>query len=119
LHYRVFDKFDTKLNIHFSSYQKEICLNEHSIISFNKFFEERFEEDLCKHCELAMIYKVEIKKSLEEFCWRHHIEIDRDITFDALKKKEYRHRESLKKRASVKTLNRNLSTSIVPSKIAI
>jgi hypothetical protein len=70
---------------------------EKNIILLNKLFEERFEEDLCKHCLLFAAVGVEIKIVIEEFCRIHNIEIETHITAEALKKKEYRYRISKQK----------------------
>jgi hypothetical protein len=47
------------------------------------------------------LFDIEYKDAIEDFCKRFDIEIDEDITFEALKKKEYRARkhieESMKK----------------------
>lgn len=68
-------------------------ISDASTISFNKLFETRFNEDLLRWCELGVIYKVEYKKNIEDFCMRHKIELEYDITFEAIKKKEYRFRK--------------------------
>lgn len=68
-----------------------------NIILLNKLFEERFEEDLAKHCRLQEICGVQIKHSMEEFCNLHNIVVDEDISEDALKKKEYRTRQQFSK----------------------
>lgn len=100
--YRVFDKFDTQMKVYLpkwwlEKYEVGHTLEEEQIISLNKFFEERFEEDLTTFCKLSIVYKVEIKKSLEDFCMRHRIEIEEHITYDALKQKEYRARKASEK----------------------
>jgi hypothetical protein len=43
---------------------------------------------------------IEFKDALEDFCKRYNIEIEEDITFEALKKKEYRERKKLKEKLS-------------------
>jgi hypothetical protein len=110
IEYRVFDKFNTQLLVYLpkwwlTKYEFGHTLEEEQIISLNKFFEEQFEERLVEHCSLAIIYHVEIKKALEEFCWRHKIEIEEHITYDALKKKEYRARKEKEKTADLSTEN--------------
>lgn len=93
------DKYSEPLQIHL---HKSILtkrrglgfdISDASTISINKFFETRFNEDLKKWCELGTIYKVEYKKNIEDFCMRHRIELEYDITFEAIKKKEYRFRK--------------------------
>lgn len=70
-------------------------INERHILTLNKFYEAIFEEKLYQFCAMHSIGRVEIKDSLEEFCRLHGIEIDEDITWEALKKKEYRYRKNL------------------------
>lgn len=79
-------------------------LSDANTITLNKFFETRFTEDLARWCELGMVYKVEFKKNIEDFCHRYKIELEYDITFDAIKKKEYRLREKRKIQEEKSTL---------------
>lgn len=92
------DKFNDQLEIFLPERMRakrfSHDLTDKHIISLNKLFETRFCEDLCKWCELGTIYNVQYKKNLEDFCWRNKIEIPEDITYDAIKKKEYRFRIS-------------------------
>ena len=57
-----FDKFDTDLVIYLpktflTKYEAGYALSTAGIINFNKHFENAFEEDLYKWCELARIYE--------------------------------------------------------------
>ncbi len=106
LKFRVFDKFDSTITIYLpkwwlTKYQFGHSLSNNHIISINKLFEQRFEEDLFKHCNLASIYKIDIKKAIEQFCVQHLIVIEEDISYDALKKKEYRYRKEKEKTAEL------------------
>ncbi len=104
IQFRVFDKFETDLTIYLPKAwlkgrlnKPDYELSDDSIIAFNKFFENLFEEDLYKFCELARIYKVERKKAIEDFCMRHRIGIEDHISYECLQKKEYRfHKEQEK-----------------------
>lgn len=103
IQHRAFDNYDCPLEIYLpkswlNKYRYGHTLSEHHIITFNKYFENQFEEDLAKECDRACRYRVELKKTLEEFCWHHHIEIDEDITMDALQKKCYRYRKKTGKK---------------------
>jgi hypothetical protein len=71
-----------------------------NISYLNKHFEEKFEEELCRHCFLLNLFGIEIKEALEDFCKRQNIEIEEDITYEALKKKEYRERKKLEEKLS-------------------
>lgn len=73
--YRKFDQFNTPLQIHLPyywlrSYQYKTEIRKCNIIYLNKHFEEKFEEDLCRHCLLLNLLGMEIKGALEDFCKR-------------------------------------------------
>jgi hypothetical protein len=70
-------------------------ISENHMISLNKFIDQRFTEDLYKFCFILNKCGVSLEDAMEEFCKTHSIEIDEDITLDALKKKEYRYRKHL------------------------
>lgn len=102
LEFRVFDKLDSELIIYLpktwiEEYRHGFAISTEGMCTLTKFFECMFEEDLYKFCDMGRIYKVETKKSIEEFCHRHHINIgeeyDDHITYDCLKKKEQRFRK--------------------------
>lgn len=70
-------------------------------IMVNRYFEQQFIEDLYNFCRYNLTdsgkhpgYDVSIYK----FAERHKIEIDVDITFEALKKMEYRYRKNIEKK---------------------
>ena len=121
IQFRVWDKFDTNIIIYFpkswlKKYQEGHSLSEDSMIAFNKHFENVFEEDLYKFCELGRIYKVETKKSIEDFCMRHHISIEEDVTYECLKKKESRTRQTqniLKNNPPLLSLGKNAFKKII------
>jgi DNA primase len=103
--YDGFDQFSTPLHVYLpsywlKSYQYKTEIPKCNIIYLNKHFEEKFEEELCRHCFLLNLFGIEIKEALENFCKRHNIEIEEDITFEALKKKEYRERKKLEEKLS-------------------
>ncbi len=92
------DRFEDKLIIHcpisfLSKYRYGVDITDEKTISLNKLFEEKFEEELTFFCQILSICGVEIKDALEEFCKNFNIDIGTDISYDALKKKEYRFRQ--------------------------
>lgn len=110
IQFRVFDKLDELITIFFPkswgkkyvngfrpSGNSNYCLSDRAMLAFTKFYENQFEEDLYKFCELARIYKVETKSAIEDFCFRYHVNIgeecDDHITYDCLKQKEHRFRK--------------------------
>jgi len=103
----VFKRFD-KLTDAIDIYLPKYWLNKRGIsygydvsmqntIIINKMFEERFAEDICKHCTLYDTMGFDIKDAIEDFCTVHMVDIETDISFDALKKKEYRYRKEKQK----------------------
>jgi hypothetical protein len=102
LTFRKWDKFSTNLTLflprwwllqtHFGT-----DLPKQNIIYLNKHFENRFEEDLYKHCKREVKAGKQFKDAMEDFCTEHGISIEEDITFDSLKKKEQRAREKFQK----------------------
>lgn len=100
IEYRKFDQFTMKIDIYLPSYwlrnyKYKRDITRENIIYLNKHFEEVFEEKLCWHCYMFSLFDIEYKDAIEDFCKRFDIEIDEDITFEALKKKEYRARKHI------------------------
>lgn len=101
--FRRFDKFTTPIQIRFPRWILErsdygSTIKRANIIMINKLFEERFDEDLCFFSAVMQAAGLELKEAREEFCRLHNIEIEIDITDEALKKKEYRHRNNEEKK---------------------
>ncbi len=74
-----------------------------SVVIINSFIDSLFSESLYQYCtnhsgEASHRYKG-YNKAYYKFCIDYGLEPDVDITMDALKKKEYRYREHLKKKA--------------------
>lgn len=69
-----------------------------NVINLNRLMQERFEEDLYKHCQVLTLTGIDIKDALEDFCRLHDISIEEDISFESLKKKEYRIRKLYEKK---------------------
>jgi hypothetical protein len=113
-----FDKYTTSLELFIPIRnifkRKGFAITQRQILSLNKFFEKQFCEQLLSWCEMGVIYKVEYKKNIEDFCWRHKIlidAVDEDISFDALKKKEWRARKKKEEK------EKECAPLSVPSKI--
>jgi hypothetical protein len=108
--HRKFDEFNTPLYVllpfHWlKNYQYKTSISKVNIIYINKHFEERFTRELSWYCYVLSLTGIEFKDALEQFCKGHNIEIDEDITFEALKKKEYRERKKLKENLSKTVLS--------------
>ena len=100
------DKFTTVMEIMLPDNLKKSwrpCdLGEEQVITINKFFELQFCEELYQDVARAIVYKVELKKSIRAFCHRHMIlteQNDEDISMDAIIKKERRYRREKELRA--------------------
>lgn len=97
------DRFDTPLDVELpmTVYTKGhgpgYAIDDDRIITLNKLFENKFEEDLWQFVLIRNIGDVETKDALLEFAARYNIEIDEDITYECLKKKEWRYRQKMKK----------------------
>lgn len=69
-------------------------ISQHTSILLNRYFETRFEEDLCRFVDAYGSDKWGSKvKAIETFASRHGIAIEDDISFEGLKKMEYRNRK--------------------------
>ena len=103
IEHRCFDKFTAPLALAFPKWfimRREYALNisDLHIITLNKLFEEKFELDFHNFCLMYVLHGKQIKIAIEDFCTANKIEIDQHISYDALKKKEYRYRlENAKK----------------------
>ena len=112
IQFRAFDKYDCHLQIFLpktilTKHRYGYALSNQQIITLNKFFENLFEEDLCKEIVLASMYRVKLRKAMEHFCWRHQISIEEDISYDCLKQKAYRYRKATG--ISIRKKNQNIN----------
>lgn len=93
-------------------------ISDSHTISLNKLFEEKFEEELTFFSTVLNICGVETKDAIEEFCKNYNIEVGSDISFEALKKKEYRFRKNLENNpAHVSPKNKLIIQHTLPFKI--
>ncbi len=65
----------------------------YTTILLNRYFENKFEEALCNHVEKQGFAGQKLKASIESFARQYNIEIEEDISYEALKKMEYRSRK--------------------------
>lgn len=75
-------------------------INPDKIIAINRFFEDIFSEHLYQYCRdnrSGSAWRPGIDKAIYNFAEICGIIIDTDISFDALKKAEYRHRKKQEK----------------------
>lgn len=79
-------------------FYKGLILTCDKIIAINRYIEHSFVEELhmwCRSNTANRIWRPGIDKAIYSFAEKYQINIDEDITFDALKKAEYRHRQRL------------------------
>ncbi len=97
-------------------YHLGLHVTKEKAIVLNRYFEEQFEEDLYRHClvrvdsERAKLHRkgkggCGYDKAINEFAALHGIDLEEDITFECLKKSEYRHRKKLEKTFSGNVLS--------------
>lgn len=78
-----------------SARYKSFELDNDKIIAVNRYMENEFTLELHKWCEdrkEKRVWRPGIDKAINSFADQYNIVVDVDITFDALKKAEYRHR---------------------------
>lgn len=79
-------------------YQLPREVSDHSKIRINRYFENLFKEEFCKTVSMMVDFQgMEIKKAIETAADKFGIEIETDISMDALLKMEFRYRTNLKK----------------------
>ena len=59
----------------------------------NRYFEQKFEEEFCQFVEIATTAGSKRKKAIEQFSFKYQLDIEDDISFDALKQMDYRSRK--------------------------
>lgn len=67
-------------------------LDNNSILFLNRFFEAMFEKHLYIYVD-SQSNIMDRKDAIEQFCFKYNIELETDITAEALKKTEYRLRK--------------------------
>jgi len=77
-------------------------------ILINNLFEEKIIEDLHAWCVAYEISESEsvnrlypYRQAVEAFCKNHNIDLEIDIAYDTIRKKEYRHKKSLHKSTTI------------------
>lgn len=96
--YRSIDKYDTLVTIllprkWIEKYRYGFDVDPKKSVFFNKMVFRTFQQELCRYCALLELASIEKKNALLDFAKSYNLEIDEDITFEALKKMEYRHRQ--------------------------
>jgi hypothetical protein len=67
---------------------------DQQVYSINRYLENVFETDLCMFVACASFFGIERKMAIDRFATMHKISIEEDVTYEALKQKEYRFRKN-------------------------
>lgn len=68
--------------------------SQQQVYGINRYLENVFETDLCMFVACASFFGIERKLAIERFAAMHRISIEEDVTYEALKQKEYRFRKN-------------------------
>lgn len=75
-------------------YRVENNLNQQQSYAINRYLHNVFESDFFAVVNVAAAFGVERRIAIESFCMKFNITLEEDITYEALKKSEYRLRNS-------------------------
>jgi hypothetical protein len=91
--FRLNDSLHLKIPIHWIRKLPATDLTRHQIIRINRTLENMFEHDLCDIVSRAHdIMGIDRQVAIACFAENHGIQLEHHITFEALKKMEYRYR---------------------------
>jgi hypothetical protein len=88
---------------------KGYSLNRDKIIAINRYIENSFVEDLHRYCKYNIkdtAWRPGIHKAIEAFAESYGIVLEEDISFEALKKAEFRYKKRMEEKKLQKTLQR-------------
>lgn len=97
-------RFSQSVSIKIPVHYFDICNNELSfrqVALINRYFEDRFEEEMCSYVINDVTRGFEKKVSIQNFCIFHNVELDTDISSDAIVKMEYRFRKNKLKKSTL------------------
>lgn len=97
---RFVDKVIFRIPFHyFSLTKKEV--SPHTVVLLNRYFENKFDHDMNVFISNSNVpYGTQIKTGIEKFLAIHNIEMDVDVTYEALSKSLYRYSKNLSKKFS-------------------
>jgi hypothetical protein len=73
---------------------KQIDPTQHQAVSLNRYFENMFIREMCDIVQRAFVFSsIDRQTSIECFAHNHGIILEKDISFEGLKKMEYRFRK--------------------------
>lgn len=83
-------------------YWKGHSLSRDKIIAINRYIENEFIRELSHYCKTNLksrSWRPGYKDAIYSFCEKYDIEVEEDVTFEALKKAESRYRERKEKKS--------------------
>jgi hypothetical protein len=94
-------------------YDATIKLTPHQVIRINRHLQNDFEQDLCDIVARAHNFMgIERQVAIECFAHNHGIRLEEDISFEALKKMEYRYRSENARHTVRKKIVQELSSML-------
>lgn len=98
--HKAFDKYTEQLTCFLPKswikhYRYGTGIAPKKVVALNKLLEKFFEKELAMYCKVHTKHKVERKTAIEDFCKDNGIDIEYDITFENLKKTEFRYRQKI------------------------
>jgi len=106
---------EIKMQIPFHWFRKLTMkeLTPHQVIRINRHLQNMFEKDLCEIVFRAHYFLgIDRQVAIECFAHNHGIQLEIDITFEALKKMEYRYRDQHARYQVRKKIVQDLSCKI-------
>lgn len=117
------DKIEFSASLNTMRY-KGHSLSKDKIIAINRHIENEFIRELSFFCKTNLknrAWRPGIKEAIYSFCEKYSIEVEEDVTYEALKKAEFRYRERQEKKSekisqtSVPPQNGNIKSMFFPS----
>lgn len=96
---RFTDEITFRIPYHFFSITRK-SVPPTTYILVNRFLESIFERDLSRYVSLHRAAGHETKKAIELFCENNRIDLEVDISYEAIKKQEYRSRKKIFEKSS-------------------
>lgn len=96
---RYIDKIIFKIPFHYLSITKRE-LTPATFILLNRYFENQFEKELTRFIDKSLSAGSTIKKGIENFMDQYGIDLEHDISYEAVKKAEWRNRKNLSNKSS-------------------
>jgi midasin (ATPase involved in ribosome maturation) len=107
-------EFSASLN---TMHYKGSGLSKEKVIAINRYIENSFVEDLHRYCKYHIRetnWRPGIKDAIYAFAESYGIDVETDISFEALKKAEFRYKKRMEEKKLQKTLVTSVPNNINP-----